>query len=141
MKLLTLALLVAVLSSVSTMFVQGDPNIPSFDQVTQIGLFSYKGWTLDINPDGSGNLTYGSSFGDSARIPQQTFSFQNTYNLLAPHLSKTYNAGKSIAVTLRIKDTPPGTPTYALYLDDRRIVRQIMRRLRDKGSTAGSKSI
>ena len=132
MKLLYSSILLIVMNLASTSVVQGNRNVPRLDQITGIGLFTYNGWILDINPDGSGKLTFGSTGGDDARIPKQTFSFQAVYNLLLPHLSDTYHVGKSVAVTLPIKGTPPEIPTYALYLDDRGIVSQLMTEARDK---------
>jgi len=111
---------------------QNAPAIPSFNQVEKIMIFSHGGWMLNINQDGSGSLVYGSSGGDLARIPEKTFSFQEVYNLLVPHLIGSSTDEKSIAVALFVKGLAPGTATHAHYLDDTKIVRQIMAEARAK---------
>jgi len=113
----------------SILIAQGSPVIPSFDQVTKIGLFSHKGWMLNIYPDGSASLIYGSSPMDIAKAPKQSFSFQEVYNLLVPHLSDTYKEGKTIAVTLHVAGQ---TSSISLYLEDKATIKKIMSDARDK---------
>lgn len=83
-------------------------------------------------PDGSGGLGYGSSGGDGASFPKQTFSFKEIYDLLVPHLSKEGNIQDATAVILHIKGLSPGTPTYALLLYDKSITKKIMSQALDK---------
>jgi hypothetical protein len=128
---LLLAIAFTMLSSSAKLLAQS--TVPNFNQVDTITISSHGGWMLQILPDGSASLSYGSLPMDNAQMPKQTFSFQNVYNLLAPHLSANYPGEKAIAVALHVKDLAPGTPIHALYLDDRRIVRQIMAEARDKG--------
>jgi len=132
MKAFFIAAVFALLIFSPKLFAQSASSIPSLDQVDRITISSHGGWTLDLRPDGSGKLIYGSNGGDVARIPKQTFSFQDVYNLLVPHLSANYPVKKAISVFLDVKGLSPGTPTYALYLDDRRIIKQIMSDARDK---------
>jgi cephalosporin-C deacetylase-like acetyl esterase len=108
------------------------PAIPSFNQVERIMIFSHGGWMLNINQDGSGSLVYGSNGGDLARIPEKTFSFQEVYHVLIPHLSSSFPGANAIAVALYVKGLEPGTTIHALYLDDRKRVSQIMAEARAK---------
>jgi len=101
------------------------PSIPTFDQVDRIGLSINQAWQLDIKPDGSGRIEYGSSGGDDARFPKQTFCYKEIYDLLVPHLSKEGTIQIAAAVFLYIKGLPPGSPTYALYLHDKSIANRI----------------
>ncbi len=113
----------------SMLIAQANPAIPSFDQVTKIGLLSHKGWMLNIYPDGSASLIYGSNPMDVAKAPKQSFSFQEVYNLLVPHLSDTYKEGKTIAVTLHVTGQ---TSSISLYLEDKATIKKIMSQARDK---------
>lgn len=133
MKSVNLLLVIAFTMLNSSPRLWAQASIPNVDQVSKITITSYGGWMLEVYQDGSGKLVYGSSIDDLAQIPPQTFSFQNVYNLLAPHLIENYPGEKAIAVAMHVKDLAPGTPIQALYLDDRRIVRQIMAEARDKG--------
>jgi hypothetical protein len=127
---LLLAIVFTMLNSSPKLLAQ--TTVPDFDQVDKITISFHAGWMLEIHPDGSGKLVYGSSIGDLAQMPPQTYSFQDVYNLLKPHLSGNYPGEKAVAVALQVKGLAPGTATQALYLDDRKIVRQIMADARDK---------
>lgn len=111
---------------------QNTRAIPNFDQVEEITISSHRGWMLEIRPDGSGKLIYGSNGDDIARIAQQTFSFRDIYNLLVSQLSGDYPGEKAFSVFLHVKNLPPGTPTYAFYLNDRSTIKEIMSKARDK---------
>jgi len=54
---------------------QTTPSIPPVDQIAEIRLGINQAWQLEIKPDGSGGIEFGSSAGDGARFPKQTFSF------------------------------------------------------------------
>ncbi len=108
------------------------PAIPSFDQVDRISINTLRGWVLDIYPDGSGKLTYGSSAGDDAQIPVKTFSFQDVYNLIIPHVTRNYSVDKSVAVFLFVKGVPLTTPPDPLNLEDKATIKKIMSQARDK---------
>lgn len=130
---IVIAIVFTLLTSSSKLLAQNTPTIPNFDQVETITMGSHWGWDLNIYPDGSGKLIYGSSAGDDAEIPPKTFSFQDVYKLLVPHLNGKYiNPQVTYFVFMQLKNMPPGAPTYALYLDDRRIIKQIMIEARDK---------
>ena len=125
--------LLTMFSLSPNLLAQNNPVIPKIDQVERIAISSHNGWALEIRPDGSATLSYGSLPTDNADIPRQTFSFRSVYELLVPHLNGKYiNPNVSYFVFMYVKNAPPGTPTNALYLDDRRIIRKIMIEARDK---------
>jgi hypothetical protein len=134
MKILSvkIAFSFAMLNLCPMLLAQSVPAIPSFDQVMGITLFSHNGWQASFSPDGSGGLIYGSAPTDMSIAPKQTFSFQEIYNLLIPHLSGSSTDEKSIAVFISVKGRPPGTPNCALYLDDKSTIKKIMAEARAK---------
>jgi len=131
MRLAILTVALALLSTSTTLLAQTTPSIPPFDQVAEINLQT-NAWYLRIRPDGSGEFGYGSSGGDVATAPKQSFSLKEVYNLLVPHLLTEGNIQNATAVALRIKGLSPGAPTYALYLHDKGIIKKIMSQAIDK---------
>ena len=128
--ILTVAL--ALLTTGTMQLAQSAPNIPTLDQVDRIGLWINQAWQLEIKPDGSGRLEFGSSVADRARFPKKTFSFKEIYDLLVPHLAKEGTMQNATPVFLYIKGLPPGTPTYALLLHDKSIAKRIFSRAINK---------
>jgi hypothetical protein len=115
-----------LLTTSTTLLAQTAPSIPPFDQVNEIGLWINQAWQLDIKPDGSGGIEYGSSVGDGASFPKHTFSFKEIYDLLVPQLSKEGTVQNTAVVFLHVKGLPPGNPIYALLLRDKSITKKII---------------
>lgn len=111
---------------------QTPPAIPNIDQVERIYISSPRGWVLELYPDGSGKLTYGSTFGDDAKIPANTVSFQDVYNLLVPRLIGNYPGEKAINVLLFVKGGSLSKHPTAFYLEDKATIKKIMSEARDK---------
>ena len=126
MKILCITVAIVLLNAGMTLMAQVAQSIPDFDQVNEVVFQTAAGWYLDIKPDGSGVFGYGSSGGDFARFPKQTFVFKELYDLLVPRLSEEGNIRDAAAVFLHIKGLSPGTPTYALSLYDKAIIKKIM---------------
>jgi hypothetical protein len=107
----------------------GGESVPNINQINEIDLFSDKGWMLRLHLDGSARLIFGSSATDVANAPSGTFSFQETYKLLAGHLVNNGTADNSITVSLR---RPGETFPTTLYLKDGPTIKQIMSKAREK---------
>lgn len=78
---LTIVLVIAA-SRVET----GRVTPPALDQCRKIGIFLDTAWMLDVLPDGSGRIQYGSTVMDGGTFPKGTIDFRKLYRSLTPTL-------------------------------------------------------
>lgn len=129
MKILCAAA-VAIISNYSHGLAEG-VKFPDYKEVLSINFFINFSWMLDIYPDGSAKLIYGSGPTDFAKAPKNTFSFAELYQLVYTNAEKKSKDGNSFAVTILAKSQEP--PPEAMYINDKKIMKKIM-------ITAGNKS-
>ena len=130
-------ILVISMSFVAPSFSQKtDGLIPSFDKLNGVRLGIGARWAGCIFPNGSATLIYGSS--DSADVPEGSFSFEEIYNLLVPHLKEDEGAEAMWVWLVEPEETPEETSLPTFYLADKEVMRKIMHELCDKAvPTAG----
>ena len=123
----TLTLVISVLF-VTTSFPQEKDNpIPSLDKLSGIMVCYASDWIGRFYSEGSACLFVGSGF-ISADAPEGSFSFEEIYTTIVPHL-KLDEDDKSLAVIL---DEWKDTDLPVFYLADKEVMRKIMHGLCDK---------
>ena len=103
-------------------------DIPSFDQMANIRM-RFGEWNGRFSPDGSGGLQYSNDSMGFASTPKESFSFEDIYNLLVPHLHRNRFDGGTMFVRLNRIDKHP---VREMYLSDKEVMRTLMYGLRDK---------
>ena len=122
---------VLLLSDVSAL--EGERVIPSLDQVKSIKLSARPTlWEGTFYPDGSATLEWGGSgLLDKAGIPKGRISFEEVYNILAPHLKPKNDRGKVMPVFLRVAGDEPARAWYIHAEENKGLVQTLMFNLRD----------
>ena len=103
--------------------------IPNINQLEYISLLSSTLWWAEFRPDGYAKLGSGSN--NSAEAPKGSFSFEEIYNLLVPHLKGTWD-GKSPVMSVRLSVPNQLETRYSFYLEDKEVMRKIMHGLCEK---------
>jgi len=124
----SVAVCIICVSLAATSFTQETVRaIPSFDKLDGISLGVPVTWNGRFFSDGSAELINGASL--SASVPVGSFSFEEVYNLLLPHLKQDEDA-ESMYVILDEKEEDTELPVF--FLSDKDIMRKIMHGLCDK---------
>jgi len=108
-------------------------SIPSLDKVKEISLSFSSSWYARLFPDGGGHVAFPGGGWPAATAFEETFSFEEIYNLLVPHLKPTREYEEDIGVFFERGVSPEGMPFGGGgVLEDRETIRKLMRLLRDK---------
>ena len=116
-----------------------EPFAPDFDKMTEIVVFTpfIYGWTGKFVPNGSARLSYSGNIRHGAKTVEASFTFKETYTLVAPHLKQggyQYVHDNELQDALVIRfyfglDDPKGKE---FYIDDKETMRKLMHGLCDK---------
>jgi len=109
-------------------------SIPDLDKVKVIALlFDPPGWHARLFPDGSGNAFIAGGGWNAAVAKENTFSFEEIYNLFLPHLKPNREYVEDISVFFQRDVSPEGMPIGGRgWLGDRETIRKLMYSFRDK---------
>ena len=141
MKMKRVGALIAGIFFAATALSEGtDVSIPSLDQLKYIRLSLHNiSWDAKFHPDGSAMLEYNmtATFPPTANAPEGSFSFEDVYNLLLPHLKQNLESREDMYVSLELVNGIYG-PRWEdvgyvrFYLEDRETIRKLMYALADK---------
>ena len=120
MKILIVsAAVVALMVGSSVLRAQELSPVPSYAAVKEINLRG-EGTVLRIFPNGSGNLSSGST--EMSKFPKHTFSFSNVYQSLAPSLSKLETRERTIGFI----PPPASDVSYNFFVQDQHIIDRLL---------------
>ena len=94
-------------------------------ELTAISILTPTGWWLNVSPDGSGQIGYGSSIQDEARFPTDTFSFRDLRDQLLAICTTDGTLSRDPAVTF--VGSGPAT-TESLYCPDTGLMASVFER-------------
>ena len=89
------------------------------------------GWLLTFRADGSAKIVYGSSFGDEATAPANSFPIKEIYRLLRPHVIPKDYGDKSVAVFFRSNGNTPGV---TVSLKDKAVIKKLFSDIKAKAT-------
>jgi len=134
-----LLLIVGVLLVSDLLSESSNTSVPSIDQVTEINLRSaHTSWRGYFYPNGSARLVYGTGIPGVGVAPEGSFSFEEIYNLLIPHLKQDFDRMTvkwpvSVGVYTENQVTVQSWRLIPeLYPKDKEIMETLMYGLRDK---------
>ena len=107
------------------------PTFPRVSDVTRVFLDTANGWSLQIMPDGSAVLQYGSTFGDYAKAPAGSLDFARFYASLAAHVSAANSDKYDIGVCILFNGQKKNESTL-LCIKDKEFIRMIFSDIRAK---------
>jgi hypothetical protein len=87
--------------------------VPAFETLEDLTIMTGTGWMLEINMDGSGRLSFGSSVTDAAVVPSGTFNPKAFYKAVAATLRVESSGAKTVAVALRAAGQRSVTALYS----------------------------
>jgi len=133
MKKITTLFVGALLAS-SVLADDAKVSIPDLDKVKEIALlFDPPGWHARLFPDGSGDAFIAGGGWSAAVAQENTFSFEEIYNLFLPHLKPNREYVEDINVFFTRDVSPEGIPIGERgWLGDRETIRKLMHSFRDK---------
>lgn len=132
MKLTQLTNVIVVLLPVILSGVETETFIPSLKNVTEIRVCTHTHagaeWRGRFFPNGAARLAYGTNLLDMAQAPENSFSFEEIYNLLISSLKQdeTLNS-KTMTVGLVW-----GSSGKGFHVEDKEVMRKLMHGLHDK---------
>ena len=130
-------LIIKMLLVSAAVTVTAESFVPDFDNLSEIMVLtpSYPGWRGRFCPDGEAVLSY--SGGDPrylAKAPEASFTFKETYSLVAPHLKQggyRYINELGEALVIRFYFGLDDIEGKEFYIDDKETMRKLMHNLCD----------
>jgi hypothetical protein len=101
-------------ASAAALAAGGVAVVPPLDELRGINLTTGS-WMLDIGPDGSATVGYGSSAGDFAKVPAGTFDFAEVYKKMVPVVQPGGSTPPFYAVCFQRRGA---SSTSAVYTQD-----------------------
>ena len=97
-------------------------QLPKSGELAEIYITTPSSWWLRITPQGAAQIGFGSSAGDSARVPPKTFIFTNVYSSLSAVIQTNGSIRDSFSVAFHKSGEHT---TRALYTHDSEIIRPL----------------
>ena len=136
MKTKQIITLITGMSLTSTALTEEAGVAPDINQLEEISVFSPTWWHISFNPDGSAELSGGANIYEVARAPAGRFSFEEIYNLLAPHLlvkNNDVDYKEVLQISFRIGTSDEGRALgKGFYLKDKEPMRKLMHGICDR---------
>jgi len=128
------AVMVGMLFASAALAEEAQPFDPNFSEMTEIRIM-YNRWTGIFWPSGEVMLKKLIEFKDECEVmaPPRTFSFEEIYVLVAPHLKPAPVPGPkpadALGITFYFRDTEPDRKRF--YIEDQQVIRTLMHGVRD----------